>query len=480
MGDTPALRKARGAFYTPPELSRFIAAWALRSSNDRVFEPSCGEAEFLVAAAERLRELGDSVPRADRLQGVEVHPGAAALAMQRLRAKGYSAEIEVADFFDVTPRPVFDAVIGNPPYVRYHHFTGASRRKGLEAALSQGVRLTGLASAWAPFVIHATRFLKPGGRIGMVLPGELLTVNYAAAVREFLLRRFARVRIVAFDGRVFPDVSEEVVLLLAEGAGSAPDLELVSVVDLDALSTLPEPAPARTAGTGAKWTHAFVQDLLEEYEEMAARGDFVPLGGWGEPYLGGVTGANEFFALTDDLRREWKIPEEEVLPIAPPGSKHLRTVEFTAADWTAERKSGSRVLLFRPDPQHPSDSALRYIAEGERRGVDSAYKCRVRKPWWRVPLVRVADLYLTYMNHLNPRLVTNGAGVHHLNSVHGVRLRPAVQALGRELLPLANLNTLSLLSAEIVGRAYGGGMLKLEPREAAQWLTPAPECVQSA
>src|SRR6185295_18716215 len=101
----------------------------------------------------------------------------------------------------------------------YQSFTGLSRAKALAAALSQGVRLGGLASSWAAFVIHAASFLKPDGRLGLVLPAELLSVNYAAPIRSYLMRRFASVRLVVFEELVFPDVLEEVVLLLAEGEG---------------------------------------------------------------------------------------------------------------------------------------------------------------------------------------------------------------------------------------------------------------------
>ena len=84
------------------------------------------------------------------------------------------------------------------------------------------------------------------------------------------------------------------------------------------------------------------------------------------------------------------------------------------------------------------------------------------------------------MNADTPRLTTNRAGVHHLNSVHGVYLRPGLRALGASLLPLASLNTLTLLGAETVGRAYGGGMLKLEPREADKLPVPAPALLEAA
>jgi hypothetical protein len=109
--------------------------------------------------------------------------------------------------------------------------------------------------------------------------------------------------------------------------------------------------------------------------------------------------------------------------------------------------------------------------------VHLAYKCRVRTPWYLVPLVKPADLLLTCMNADTPRLVTNRAGAHHLNSVHGVYLRDEVAALGRDLLPLAALNSVTVLHAEMVGRAYGGGVLKIEPREADRWLVPAPELI---
>lgn len=56
--DTPSARKARGAFYTPPELASFVARWAIRSLGDHILEPACGEAEFLVAAFDRLQSLG--------------------------------------------------------------------------------------------------------------------------------------------------------------------------------------------------------------------------------------------------------------------------------------------------------------------------------------------------------------------------------------------------------------------------------------
>jgi hypothetical protein len=81
--------------------------------------------------------------------------------------------------------------------------------------------MSGLASSWAALTVHAALFLRKGGRLGLVLPAELMTVNFAAPVRRFLLERFASVDLVLFEERVFFDVLEEVVLLLAEGYDEA-------------------------------------------------------------------------------------------------------------------------------------------------------------------------------------------------------------------------------------------------------------------
>ncbi|WAC57554.1 HsdM family class I SAM-dependent methyltransferase [Gordonia sp. SL306] len=487
--DGLVLRKARGAFFTPPALANFVSRWAIRAPSDRILEPSCGEAAFLVAAAMRLDELGASKEHGSTtLEGIEIHPPSARAAAELVSVTGRSASIEVADFFTVTAARRFDAVIGNPPYVRYQDHVGAARVASRQAALRGGVGLTALASMWAAATVHAAEFLRPGGRMGLVLPAELLSVNYAADVRRYLMERFGRVRLVMFTERVFPDVQEEVVLLLAEDAlaeGGTDHCELHQVRSVDELSEEDHsgyglPHRWRPAHASAKWTPALLSAAaLNEYTPLTDSEHFAILHEWGDTTLGAVTGRNNYFAISPARAGELKLKDSETITLSPPGSRHLRGLSLNTSALNSMGDEGLQTLLFRPGlkKRQMSAGAQRYLLQGEHLGVDQAYKCRVRSPWWQVPINAPADLLLTYMNADTPRLTTNLANAVHLNSVHGVYLHPEHKEPGKSLLPIASLNTVTLLGAELVGRSYGGGMLKVEPSEADQLPLPSPSLV---
>jgi hypothetical protein len=473
--DAPENRKARGAFFTPAGVCDYLAKWAIHQSDDRVFEPSCGEAAFLTSAVQRLRALGAT---GITVYGAEIHSDSARIARHLVHKLGATADISVVDFMVMPASASFDAVIGNPPFVRYQGLVGDARSRALEAALAQGVVLPKLTNSWAPFVVHSAAQLAPTGRLALVVPAELLSAGFASEVRRFLLRRFERVRLVLSDEAIFPGVLTDALLLLAEGTGGCNHLEIVQVRNFADLSDAANVTSWVPPCHDSRWVSSLIDpDAMAVLSSASESNVLIPLAEWGRVALGTVTGANGYFALTHTTASRLGLGDDELVRISPPGSSHLRAFTLTHQRYRALGDAGLQVLLFRPSGE-PSKAGRRYIRDGERAGVSNAYKCRVRDPWWRVPLGVPPDMILTYMNGDTPRLAANLARVHHLNSVHGLYLRPELAHLAVPL-AVASLNSATLLGAELFGRAYGGGILKLEPGEALKLPLPTVSIVEA-
>ncbi|MFL6198819.1 MAG: Eco57I restriction-modification methylase domain-containing protein [Thermoanaerobaculia bacterium] len=483
-------RKSLGAFYSPPSLVDPMVAWAVTRSDQSVLDPSCGDGVFLESAARRLRGLGTGPKQAAALlHAVDLNPDAVRFTGERLVSElGLPfANVRVASFFSLAPpgdlfgpAEGVDAVIGNPPYIRYQDFAGGARLEALERAAGAGVQLTGLASSWAHFVVHAAEFVKPGGRLALILPAELIHTSYAAPLREHLRRSFREVHVVSFRQSVFPDVQAEVVLLLAAGKEGGPGwLRLAEVETCSDLADLAAVlAGAETFAPGEdpkKWIPGYTAHpgaaILEGLQD---RGLLRPLGDVGKANIGFVSGANEFFVLTSGEAARWRLPERSLQP-ALVRARQIPGLQLARADVDRVRSQGERCLLWLPGERLTS-AERDYVRKGEDLGYSARYKCRVRSPWFRVPGVTAPDAFLTYMSGVAPRLCLNQAKVVSSNTLLNVRL-PRIPAALRKAFVVAFYNSATLLSCERIGRSYGGGVLKLEPGEADRLLVPSAELV---
>ncbi|HEX3174457.1 MAG TPA: N-6 DNA methylase [Solirubrobacterales bacterium] len=497
--DTPDLRKARGAFFTPPAIAEYLAEWAVEDdSSASIMDPTCGEAAFLEAAGRKLAKLGaTSEQLREQVVGVDLHEASVKASATLLRDQGLDGSFIVSDFFALpTPgkldakTPYIDAIIGNPPFVRYQRHVGQERKRAQLAALEQGVRLSGLASSWAALVVHACGFLKPEGRLAMVLPTELLYTTYAEPVRNWLKRRFKAVHLVTFERLQFADATEKVLLVLARGSGGCSAFSLVPVEDAQDLPRIRMFGPMHlnvAPPAQGKWTDLLLPVEHRQTYDRVVEEHLVPLSTYGSPVLGTVTGANDYFCISEATRIEYSINERHLMKISPPGTKHFRATTFGKRDWSQLRDAGAQVWLIQPRDEMagweeaPENAGLlTYLEGGISMKVNEAYKCRVRQSWYKPPAASPPDLFFTYMSHRYPRLITNVAGAGFVNSMHGITLGPDVPRLAKQALPFFMLSAATMLGAEIHGRSYGGGVLKMEPREAAELPVPRPEVLVEA
>lgn len=458
-------QKTRGAYYTPEAIASQLVRWAVRNSTDRLIDPSCGDGRFVAGHRNSW--------------GVEQEAAAAAVAKRRAPW----STIHRGDFFTWAEhtRERFDCAAGNPPFIRYQTFKGQVRKRALELCANLGVKFSGLTASWAPFLVATAGLLRPGGRIAFVVPAAIGHAPYAAPLLDYLVEHFDTLEIVAIREKLFPRLSEDCWLLFAEGfGGSTNEIRFTHVDQLDN-SGVPPPNALRIPVREWRdvWKRRLRPYLLSDsarslYRAVAKHPDSVQFGAVASIGLGYVSGANDFFHLRPSEVTELDIPSTFLHPTVR-NSRVLPTRELTAQTVDSWRRSNEPVILLRlPKQGQLPDSVLKYLNTYEGRQAREAYKCRMRNPWYSVPDVRVPDFFLTYMAGRSPSLVRNSASATCTNALHVVRVldRRCVGSLSG----LWNSGFVQL-SCELEGHALGGGLLKLELREAAQVVLPSDRVI---
>jgi type I restriction enzyme M protein len=204
------VRGAEGQFFTPTEAVRWLVEAIAPKRGERIIDPACGAGSFLSFSARHLRELGASALEInENLFGIEKDSYLASLAnthialttlktsnivcgdsIERKNENGKSISFEIDETFDI--------VFANPPF-------GAKIRIGSEAskvkfdlaykwkrdkATHQYVRTNTLANSPSPqtlFLELCIKLLKPGGRLGIVVPESMISNSSAGYVVQYLI-----------------------------------------------------------------------------------------------------------------------------------------------------------------------------------------------------------------------------------------------------------------------------------------------------
>lgn len=485
--------KMRGGYYTPEMICAWMAQWALRRSTDSFLEPSCGDGNLIAAGAKRLIQLGcDTVQVARQIVGIEVSETEAGKARSRLAAtagvSGGADERAIlnAEFFSwwesanrSNPQR-FNAILGNPPFLRYQAFPEPARSSAMSLLQRFGLRPNKLTNAWVPFVVASAEMLVEGGRMALVVPAELLQVSYARQLRSYLTSRFRAVYVLACNDLLFSNAEQEIVILLADGARGVHDsadechVRFMDVgrsdwfTDPDTFGRLEACEPKRVCNDSEKWLKYFLSaSEIGLMRELRAAEQIISLGEVASVDVGIVTGKNDFFVISEQQAKAAGI-FRHTRPIVGRAA-HLKGAMFDERDWSGLSDAGDRVHLvdFGSAKGPIGKNALAYIADGEASDFHTGYKCRIRKPWYFVPSIWSPQAFLFRQIHDFPRFVLNNSDATCTDTIHRLNTSRNVSAL------LASCYTyLTASSSEIEGRSYGGGVLELEPTEAERLLIP--------
>jgi len=200
--------KERGAIYTRQEtvdfildLAGYLPARPLHQYT--LLEPSFGNGDFLIRAAERLLMAYFRVGSLDTavhdlsnaIVGFEIDPDAAAETVDRLTRLLSQFGFDVTqtcsllgawlrndDFLLADIRPRFDFVVGNPPYVRQELIPNqlmAEYRSRYETIYDR-------ADLYIPFIERGLKLLKEGGVLGFICADRWMKNKYGGPLRAMV------------------------------------------------------------------------------------------------------------------------------------------------------------------------------------------------------------------------------------------------------------------------------------------------------
>ncbi|MEM4466319.1 MAG: N-6 DNA methylase [Nitrososphaerota archaeon] len=567
----PEERHVMGEFYTPKPIAELITKWCIRSGDDVVLGPGCGSGTFEVEAYWRLVELKTGkriLPSRDvhrrvlnQIYALDINSfptqlTAINLAMKNVMAPVTDLNIIESDFFSIIPgqeillpykvqtpegpkqrriilpREGFDAVFGNPPYTRWTEIPENVKqniRERLNDILSKYDLHADVARGKEPgiyihFIMWAREFLKPGGRLGMIISDSWLQAIYGENFGRYLLENFKVKALIDISARVFPVPLIGTCILLLEKPKEDEKIDDNEVIFMylpipeggsfsvdEILQAINSPQEAASKF----WIKIYKQGEIqhdkrwinflfnaEDFINILAGSPLVKrISDYFEPCRGNTlyqilvnrkvirsfrdVGGESFFYLTEEEARRRNFIPEWVYPLLP-SSNYMRFYTFREEDWNAIRGSGGECYLFlahKPRSELPR-YVHEYIAEGEssiylrkKKGeqevktVNKSQASQARERylqyfygWYDLGGVYPAPIYVAYGVQYLVRFVQSQFPVALDHRVLALFPKNEVSFNEREIKAiLAFLNSSwSQIQVETKGRVTGRGLLELD------------------
>jgi predicted RNA methylase len=472
---TQEARNRLGQFSTPTLLAEDILYYAVKlmqlEAKVSFLDPAIGTGSFYSA-------LNKAVPisQIEKALGFEIDPhyGEPAISLWY----EHKLSIVLGDYTRAKPKPDYNLIICNPPYVRHHYITGEDKAKLHQSVLSaSGIDLSGLSGLYCYFMGLSHAWMAPGAIAGWLIPSEFMDVNYGKAIKQYLLKKVTLLHLHRFDPRdgQFADalVSSAIVWIKNESPPADHRVQFTfggnllrplksSVVSSEDLAAEP------------KWSR-FPNSLVRRQKEHVRLADFFKVS------RGIATGDNKFFILTEDEIAQKGLPIEEFCPILP-------SPRYLPQDLVEDQGDGSpniekRLFLLNTRMKENEIKKLypqlfNYLESGKARGVHSRYLCSHRTLWYAQENRPAAPIVCTYLGRSDSKggrpfrfilnrsraTVANVYLVMYPTSLMEKCIRKDPGLVQRVWSELNSLPPEALLGE---GRVYGGGLHKLEPKELA-------------
>ena len=468
-------RYVQGQYFTPTPIALHMADFLQGEEYQTILDPAVGAGVLLAASAAPDRTL----------IGYDINPLCSMLTAAGLSLAGHNNyKIETRDFlaehdlFNTNKNSIneVDAVICNPPYIR-HHLIDKNRKKRLVNRYSRRfkTKISALSTNYIYFFLEAISQLRHDGALIFITPTDYLDAKYGEALKKILVNQFHIERIELFDRNdlAFKGVltTSAITILRKRESKHARHVLIEARSDdgvIKKIST--RKIDLHKLNISDNWSLQF-GNKYKQYSTLIKNrsqklSDFIRV------RRGIATGSNKFFVLSQMTVDKWAIEPEFLKPVIA-SARDLPDNELSLEHWNKLRISGRPCWILdciKPESSLKGLNIHRYLQYGRSQNVHERFNCRVRKPWYKIEQVSPPDIIITYMNRKKTKFVKNSAGCR----VMSVFLNGFIQDNKVEIKWLLSIlnNTETNQLIGYIGRTYGGGMKKIEPRRLQQLPMP--------
>lgn len=450
-------KKHTGSYYTPPYLAKFITKRVIEnlpSEKLEILEPSVGDGSF-------ISELTNFCEKKISLTALDINNEELEKASKKWNKRKSFLNL---NFLDFHTDKNFSAVLGNPPYIKKKLLREEDLSKIKDIHLKEGLSENSVNNIWTSFIIKSCNLLKKNGIISFVLPSELLQVNYAKEIREYLINKFDRIEIFTFNDLMFECKGQDTIVLFG----------YLSHIDKGQFFTNIECQEQLTNSdftlqkndllveNDTKWSHHFLNSNELDFL-ISLKKRLNPINYYADSKPGIVTAANNFFIINENVEKEYNL-EQYTYPIIQRGLFVNGSVIFDNVDYEnlTKKKLPNRFLLIN-ETDNITEGLNAYLQTGKNLNIHKRYKCSIRNKWFVVPNVStVPQAFFFKRAHLYPKLLKNRANAYVTDSAYKIEMK---EDFNLNSFIFSFYNSLTLLFAELEGRYYGGGVLELIPSE---------------
>lgn len=441
-------RKKYAQFFTPEKIAEFMCQWVLHGKQKtRVLEPAYGLGIF-----SRVLAQNSTLP-------VDAYEIDGQIYASAVTARPNRVNLRNEDYFTCDWNTKYDAIVCNPPYLKFHDYDNATYIPDVNSHL--GTKLNGFTNLYTLFLLKSIAQLQEGGRLAYIIPSEFLNSDYGVEVKRALIESntLQHIIVVDFTECAFDDALTTACILLCERTTGSVNVRFSLVNNIEGLNTcFSEYVEYNTSELDAniKWKSYYEEGNSCKYNHL------VPFSKFAKVSRGIATGANDYFTFRPSKVDDYDIPGECLMPCICKAVDAPQTF-FTQNEFTKLLNEDKAVYLFNGSTAPNNTSVLRYIHLGEESGINKRYLTASRSPWYAIENRPPAPIWVSVFNRSGLRFIRNEANIYNLTTFHCVY--PKNTGVDVDVL-FAYLIT--DVAKEIFldnSRQYGNGLVKFEPND---------------